>query len=160
MRTLLTILLLGFLFYSKGQDVVSKKKAIYLMCFVKYAEKGSDQYTIGVMGESPLAEELRYLAQFQDNVDLMVFNDTKSIKNCDMVFLPNAQSSSFSNVQNLIGKSPILLVVEDESLIHKGAEIGFFEVHDQLKYAVNKPALDDSGVHMSERLLAHAKVHY
>ena len=137
---------------------VGKFQALYLVNFTKNLDWSGEQVTIGVVGNSKALIELESLASKYPSITVKKISGSESIENCQMVFLPSAQSRNFSAIQSKIGSSPIILVAEDESLIPKGAEIAFFMEGNKLKFTLNKSAIDDSGVTVSDKLLSVAKV--
>ena len=137
---------------------VGKFQALYLVNFTKNLDWSGEQVTIGVVGNSKALIELESLASKYPGISVKKISGSESIENCQMVFLPSAQSRNFSAIQSKIGSAPIILVTEDESLISKGAEIAFFMEGNKLKFTLNKSAIDDSGVTVSDKLLSVAKV--
>lgn len=138
-----------------GQE--SKYKALYLFNFTKYIDWSSENITIGVIGNSPVLLELESLVKQNQNVKLLKISGSESIDQCDMVFLPEAQSRNFDLIQSKI-RASTLLVTEDESLIPRGAAMAFYLENDKLKFIVNRGAMNATGMKMSNALLSKAKL--
>ncbi len=137
---------------------VNKFQALYLINFTKNIDWGSENITIGVVGNTKTLIELESLVAKYPNISLRKIAGTESIDNCQMIFLPSAQSRNFELIQGKIGSLPIVLVSEDESLASKGAEIAFFMEGNKLKFTLNKSALSGAGVEVGEKLFSIGKV--
>ncbi len=155
---LITGVLLITLIGTKATAQVGKFQALYLVNFTKNLDWSGENVTIGVVGNSKTLIELESLSSKYQNISIKKIAGSGSIENCQMVFLPSAQSRNFSAIQSKIGSAPIILVAEDESLISKGAEIAFFMEGNKLKFILNKSAINDSGVKVNDKLLSVAKV--
>ncbi len=115
--------------------------------------------TIGVIGNSPVLLEIQSIAKRNpQKLKVIKIAGYESVKSCNIIFLPETQSRNFEIIQVEIGSAPIVLVAESESLVAKGAEVGFYLENDKLKFAINKASLDESKVQVSSALLAVAKV--
>ena len=136
----------------------SKYQALYLFNFTKYLNWEGEKITIGVLGNSPVLLELSALIKQNPNIELSKISGADAVISCDMIYLPSAQSRNFELVQKHISNRSIVIVAEDETLIDQGAEFAFYSEEGRLKFAINKMAVDDSGVKMSARLLSLGKI--
>ena len=155
---IIIVVLLSSIIGTKATAQVGKFQALYLVNFTKNLNWPGERVTIGVVGNSKALIELESLAAKYPNISLKKISGGESVKDCQMIFLPSAQSRNMSLIQGKIGNSPIVLVTEDQSLISDGAEIGFYLEGNKLKFALNKSALNNAGVTASDKLLAVAKV--
>ncbi|WP_420318907.1 YfiR family protein [Ekhidna sp.] len=137
---------------------VGKFQALYLVNFTKNLDWPGENVTIGVVGNSKALIELESLVSKYPNISIKKISGSESIRDCQLIFLPTAQSRNISLIQSKIGSLPIVLVAEDRSLVSEGAEIGFYMEGNKLKFVINKSALDDSGISASEKLLSVAKI--
>lgn len=135
----------------------SKYQALYLFNFTKYIDWPGEQVTIGVIGNSPVLIELESLAK-NSKVKLLKIAGSESVSSCDMIFLPEAQSRNFDLIQSKLNGSPIILVTENESLVSKGAEMGFYTENNKLRFAINKGELDATGMKVSNTLFGQARI--
>lgn len=140
------------------QGQVSKFQALYLVNFSKNLEWNRNDITIGVVGNTKTLVDLESLTAKYPEIKLKKISGSESVSDCQLIFLPSAQSRNFSLIQGKIGKAPIILVTEDESLVGQGAEIGFYLEGNRLKFSINKSALDKTGVKASSKLLDVAKI--
>lgn len=156
----ITTYFLVLLFWLVSNDLLaqeSKYKALYLFNFTKYIEWSGDKIIIGIIGNSPVLLELENYAKRNPKIELVKISGSESITDCDMIFLPEAQTRNFELVQGKMNNSTIL-VAENESLISKGAEMAFFTENDKLRFVVNKSELDATGMKVSNSLLGLGKV--
>lgn len=136
----------------------SKYKALYLFNFTKYIDWSGENITIGVIGNSPVLLELEALAMQNHKINLIKISGSEFVDDCDMIFLPEAQTRNFDLIQDEIGTNRTLLVAENQGLIARGAEMAFYTEDDKLKFIVNKTQLDAAGIKMSSSLLGRAKI--
>lgn len=145
-------------FGMKASAQVSKFQALYLVNFTKNLDWPGDKVTIGVVGNTQALIELESLAAKYPDISLKKISGGESVSDCNLIFLPSAQSRNFSLIQGKIGGSPIVLVAEDQRLISDGAELAFYMEGNKLKFVLNKSALDKAGVSVTDKLLSVAKV--
>ena len=136
-----------------------KYKALYIFNFTKYIDwQDQNEIVLGVVGNSPVLLELEVLVNRNPNIRLKKISGEEGIEECDLVFLPNAQTRNFSLIQSKISNSKIVLVAENEDLINQGAEMAFYKEGDKLRFMLNKNAFDRAMMKVSSSLLAQAKV--
>ena len=70
-----------------------------------------------------------------------------------MVYLPNTDNAGFYRTQLAIGKLPVILVVNQKKFVVRGAEFGFYQEDEKVKFAVNRVALEETGFRVSNQLL-------
>lgn len=150
---------------SEGVTIINKDdddrhKAMYLLNLVRYIDWNQQEVTIGIVGNSPVTGELQELAQKSKKVQIKTFAEISAIEDCNILFLPGIETRSFSVVQDQLGTGEILIVVDNKSLIHRGAEMGFFIEDEKLKFAVNKGAIEQTGIKVSNSLLEKARSLY
>lgn len=142
-----------------GQE--SKYQALFIYNFTKYMNWSSEQTVIGVVGNSQVLLELEALAKRNpQKIKVIKIAGDANIFACNMIFIPEAQSRNFSLIQSKVGSAPIIIIAESETLIKEGAEIAFYTENDKLKFVLNKSAVDDSKVQISNSLFAIARVVY
>ncbi len=133
-----------------------RHQAMYLVNLVRNIDWGEDNIMIGVVGESPVVEELQSLVQRNSKVDVKQLEGFEQVVDCNIVFLPNASNSDFFVAQNEIADLPILLVVDKKPLVIRGAEIGFFLEEDKLKIAMNPKEIEKTGIKISHSFIEKA----
>ncbi|MEQ9405742.1 MAG: YfiR family protein [Cyclobacteriaceae bacterium] len=142
--------------YLSAQE--SRYKALYLFNFTKYIDWSGENITIGVIGNSPVLLELEALASQNHKINLIKISGSEYVDDCDIIFLPSAQTRNFELIQEKIGSNSTILIAEDENLITRGAEMAFYMEGGKLKFTVNKSELEATGLKMSSSLMIQAKV--
>jgi hypothetical protein len=147
-------LLLSSAIGAQGGD---KNQAIYLFNLIRYIDWKSEKIVVGVMGDSPVTSELEVIAKRNSKVEVRSLDDLMSIAECQMVFFPKASDLEFFQAQSVIADLPILLIVDRKQLVANGAEMGFYNEDDELKFVVNTKAIDETGIRVSHSILERAR---
>lgn len=158
-RIIATLVLAFGFFTASSQEVKLENQALYLINFVKYFDWAHENVTIGVVGDSPISSELSTQLEGNSRIKLISNIDSNNAADCDMIFIPDAATSEFSLIQELVGERPVVLVTENEDLASEGAEISFFITSDnKLKFIANRMALEETGISLSTKLYAYARI--
>ncbi len=161
-RLCVNILLLGFAGNCSAQQVTDYKvHANIIYRFTKYIEWPENEHTgdfvIGVIGNSPLYEELSTLT-----VNKSIGNQRIVIKklsanaasyNCQMLFISQEESRSLKRIALLTNDQPVLLITEEAGLAKKGSCINFIIVDDRLKLEINKNNVLSRNLNIASELL-------
>ncbi|MDW3191120.1 MAG: YfiR family protein [Cytophagales bacterium] len=135
---------------------VSKFQALYLLNFSRNLDWDTEAIQIAVIGSSKTFDELSELTSKYPNVSVRKVRSTDPIHEFQMIFLPASQSKNFNLLQDKIGSSKIVLVVENEDLVSKGAEIGFSLEGNKLKFSMNRGSIYESAVIVNDKLFSLA----
>ncbi len=161
MKSLLLITLTCLMSAAFAQEANPRNKAQYLLRITDYFDWGGENIEIGFIGKSEVANETIYLAEYK--VDFLIRqlkeNHLQESTECQLLYLPNESSHLLESVQNAAYGKPILIATDNEDLLSKGADIAFYTENNRLRFAINKKAIEESGVKMQSKLLAHAKVY-
>lgn len=161
MKKLLLILTIITLPYV-GFAQLAKYQALYLYNFTRYiewpTEYQSGDFTIGVVGSSTeIGAELLDIASKRkvSNQSLVIeeFSSVKQIKKCHILFITKKKMGDYAAIVAAAKKYNTLIVTE-ESYTPDNAAINMIYADKKLKYDVNKPALAQAGLKISDRLLA------
>jgi hypothetical protein len=163
----LLLLFLFLPFFSPAQqasDYTVQANIIYH--FTKYidwpAAKKSGDFVIGVLGDSPLYEELqKSLANKSVGNQRIVVRKLTSVEtaeNCHILFVSEDMSSSMKKVVAQTAGKSVLLVSEKDGLAKKGACINFIIVSDRLKLEINKNTIQERNLSIASELLKLGKV--
>jgi hypothetical protein len=161
-----TFCMLSFLFLNPS-NVQAQPEANYaihaniIYRFTKYidwpATKKSGNFIIGIIGDSPLYDEL---ISFTDNktvgnqkIVVKKFSSSASTYNCHILFISEDESSSLKKIAAHTENSPVLLVSESPGLARKGACINFAIVDDRLKLEINKNSIEQRNMRIASELL-------
>jgi hypothetical protein len=121
---------------------------IYIYNFTRYiqwpADYSSGDFVIGVLGDSPLLEELDKLAATKTvNGRRIVITKYKSPpkKGCHILFIPEEKSDALSSALNTCDKNT-LIVTEKAGMARIGSFINFVSAEGKPKFELNTSALD------------------
>ena len=135
----------------------------YIFNFAKYIKWPDNvkTLTIGVYGDSDIAEDLFKTMEGKKagmrEIILKEITSPEMAIECEIIYLPEANSRDLSVLkQATIGKS--ILIVTEEDLIRKGAGISFVIEDDRLRFKLKKSILAEAGLTVSEGLLKIAIV--
>jgi hypothetical protein len=144
-------------------DEEYNSKAMYMYNFCKYVQWPSsfqsDNFIICVAGESPLTDKLTSFTKGKtiNNKKIVVRKyDPKDKSLFHILFVPENQSGNFGSLKATLQNNPTLLVSENASLNNQGAHIGFTIMGDKVKYSINKPAAEKTGLQISQDLVKFA----
>ena len=134
--------------------------------FTKYIDwpenKKSGDFIIGVIGESPLYDELKANAQNKrvgsQRIVVKRFSTSAKAFACHILFISEDESDNIKKVSSRISGTPTLLVAESEGLAQKGACINFIIVSDRLKLEINKNNIEQRGLRIASELLQLGKI--
>ncbi len=149
-------LVVGMLCTIQAQAQISTRKleAIYLYNFTKYInfQKASDGYTIGVLQEKGVANELQDNLQNKGGVQVKTISTAAEAEGCHIVYIPKTESSQLSGLVAQLEKSEVLIVTE-EDLAKEGAPVSFVVEGSKLRFKINQLALEQTGLKASGSLL-------
>ncbi|HYF29601.1 MAG TPA: YfiR family protein [Chitinophagaceae bacterium] len=153
-------------FYCPGaaaqQDVNYSIHANIIYHFTKYIDwpedRKSGNFIIGVIGDTPLFEELQAsLANKKAGYQSIVirkFSASAASYNCHILFISDEESRSLKKILAAIKGMPVLLVSETERFAQKGACINFAIVHEKLKLEINKNNIEQRDLSIASELLS------
>jgi hypothetical protein len=129
--------------------------------FTKYInwppDKNAGDFIIGVVGETPLSDELKKIVTGKkacgQNILIKRFSSSSSSFNCHILFISDAASSSLKKIVNTTINDPVLLVSESKGFASKGSCINFSIVNDKLKLEINKNNIQHRGLEIASELL-------
>lgn len=143
------------------QDVDYSIHANIIYHFTKYIDwpsnKKSGNFIIGVVGDSPLFDELQTSlankkAGYQ-NIVIKKFSASAASFNCHILFVSDDESGSFKKIAAATKGSPVLLVSETERFAQKGSCINFAIVNERLKLEINKSNIEQRDLSIASELL-------
>lgn len=154
------VLLAGKNEKAHAQDADYKAYTLFLYNFMKYIEwpEHSEDFVIGVIGDSPIIKELTSLSaskkiRGKKIVIKIIFTAEESV-GCSMVYIPSARSSLLKSISEKIKGKAILVVAEREGLARKGAAISFVvDDDDVLKFDINKSVLESQSLKIATLLV-------
>ncbi|MBK5271895.1 MAG: YfiR family protein [Bacteroidia bacterium] len=146
-----------------------KNYAVYaniIYRFTKYidwpAEKKSGDFIIGVVGDTPLMEELKksITDKIVGNQKIVIkrFSSSASSFNCHILFISDDENRSIKKIVSGTAGTSTLLVSESSGLAQKGSCINFIIESDRLKLEINKNNIEDRNLNIASELLQLGKI--
>ncbi|HXB43707.1 MAG TPA: YfiR family protein [Puia sp.] len=163
---LIIFLLVGMPVIEAQQATDYAVQANIIYRFTKYIDwpesKKTGDFIIGMVGDSPLADELKtFIAnKTVGNRKIVIrrFSSSADSYNCNILFINEDQSSSLKKIAVRTAGSPILLVSEAEGLATKGSCINFITVGDHLRLEINKNNIEQRRLGIASELLSLATI--
>lgn len=143
------------------QETDYKIHANIVYRFTKYidwpANKKSGDFIIGVVGDSPLYDELKNVSANKtvgnQKIVISKLSPLANSYNCQILFISEQESSSLKRIALLTAGSPILIVSESDGLARKGSCINFITVDERLKLEINKSNVEQRNLRIASELL-------
>jgi hypothetical protein len=140
-------------------DKEYKLKAAFIYNFIQYIDwsvTSPKEYVIGVIGASPIEEDLREIALTKTANDKKIivhkFSSSDDLSSCNIIFIPREASGSLETVLSRASKGT-LVVSEKPGCGKQGSAINFVIVDNKLKFETNLKALNSAGLKASSQLL-------
>lgn len=145
-------------------DTNAKIKAVFIYNFTKYIEwpktYQEGEFTIGIIGESPLYSELTKMTQTKKvaNQSLQVkkFSSAKEVSKCHILYLSKDKSAEISPLLKKLKNNSTLIVTEQAGLVDKGSGINFIIKNNRQKFELNKGNVEKYKLKVSSSLEALA----
>lgn len=157
---LVSILVLSSGFRMAVVDTNSKMKAIFIMNFTKLIEwpqpYREGNFVVGVIGESPLFNELSEMAKTKkvanQSLQIKKFSSPSEISNCHILYLSKDESGEISEVIKKIKTNSTLIITEETGLVDRGAGINFIIKDNRQKFELNKKNVEKYKLKVSSNL--------
>jgi hypothetical protein len=158
---LINVMLLSFL-PGKAQQNDYAVQANIIYHFTKYIDwpddKKNGDFVIGIVGESPLFEELKNSVSSKtvggQRIVIKKFAGGAPAYNCHILFISEEASGSIKRIATVTANTSTLLVTELEGLARKGSCINFIIVDDHLKLEINKTNIERRNLNIATELLS------
>lgn len=158
------ILILAMLFFPLFQAWAQNTYTVHaniIYRFTKYvnwpSDKKSGDFIIGIVGDTPLTEELKNFTANKtvagQQIVVKKYSASASSFNCQILFLCDDESGSVKRIAANTAGTPTLLVTESEGLSRKGSCINFVIVDDRLKLEINKSNIERRSLDIASELL-------
>jgi hypothetical protein len=129
--------------------------------FTKYidwpADRKSGDFVIGIVGETPLYEELKAFTSTKtvgnQRIVVRKFPASGTSFTCHILFVSDDASGSLKKIAAATTGAPILIVTESEGMARKGSCINFILVDDRLKLEINKATIERRNLGIASELL-------
>jgi len=150
----------------QAQDKDYSVHANIIYRFTRYidwpaAQKEGD-FIIGIVGDSPLYDELKKTMTNKTVGDQKIiirkFSSTAVSFNCEILFISEEESGNIKKIVLRTANQPILLLSESDGLAEKGSCINFNIVSDHLKLEINKSTILQRNLSIASELLQLGKI--
>jgi hypothetical protein len=105
----------------------------------------SSEFVIGVVGESPISQFFEQMSEEkkmgEKSIKFIAWGNANEIKTCNVVFIPKKETNQLSQIKNILGNKPVLIVTEDAETMNKEATISFEIIDNKIRYNLNKTDL-------------------
>jgi hypothetical protein len=141
-------------------------KAVFIYNFTKYIDwdttNQAENFIIGVIGNSPVTESLKQIANSYTVGDKKIiirnFSKPEDISYCQILFIPRNLPFSLEAILKKVSKGT-LTVSEEPGYAKSGTAFNFFINHeDKLKFEANVKAIYSQGLKASSQLLKLAVI--
>lgn len=162
--TLVFCVIIGF-FEVKAQNQ-NDIYAGFIFHFGKYvqwpANMQSGDFVVGVVGNGAIKTKLDNLASTKNlNGRKIVVKKVKAatdLSGCNLVFIPNDESSMISVLKSAAKTNKVLLVSEGDGNLSKGSVFNFIEKDGKVRFEFDQAAADANGLKVSADLIKLAIV--
>jgi hypothetical protein len=137
-----------------------KMHSVFIFSFTRYVQwpdtyNGGD-FEILVLGDSPIVEELKAMAQVKKVGDRVIkitkINSPAEIRKCNILFIPTGKSSQITEVLGKVTTQSILVITEEPGLGAKGSNVNFITKDGKLAFELNQSAATKQGLKVSNEL--------
>lgn len=130
--------------------------------FTKYIDwpenKKTEDFVIGVVGNSPIFDELTSLTKNKhvgkQPIVLKRFSANARSFPCHILFISERESGALKKISEITTGKPLLIVSENTGLISRGSCINFIIVGDRLKLEFSKINLEKRNLNIASELLS------
>ncbi len=144
-------------------------KAAFLYHFTGYVDYPASAFTqpsapfvIGVLGKDTIMDALQQAVRGKSvkgrPVVVKQVGLGQELKECHVLFVPEAQAANLSRVLDVLGDAPVLLVGESKDFAAKGGMIGFFVEQNRVRFEINPEAARRAHLTISSKLLSLARI--
>jgi hypothetical protein len=131
--------------------------------FVEWPEEFADStFKIAVIGKNPFNTSLEDLFNKKEvknqKAEIIYTNNISDLTNVNLVFIAGTEKKRMKEILSAIGEKPILIISDTEGFCQMGTYINMYIDGNHIRYEINVEALEKSGLKVSSRLLASAKI--
>jgi hypothetical protein len=157
----LMLIFVAFASSANAQEANYKLHAGLLYHFTKHIEwpsnKQSGDFVIGVLGNASLTAAVEEMAKNRtvgnQKITVIQVKNADEANRCHIVYVQKFQNSQFNAVHPKAKSAHVLLITENEEGGKRGAGINFITIDEKLKFELNKGAIEESGLKVSNELV-------
>jgi nitrogen regulatory protein PII len=137
-----------------------KQYTIFIYSFTRYIQwpeaNNQGDFEILVLGDSPLLEELKTMAQHKKIGDRAIkvtkIASASEVKKCHMLFIPADRPEKLGDILSKVDTQPVLVITEQTGLGAQGSCINFITKEGKLAFELNQSALTKQNLKASIEL--------
>jgi len=120
-------------------------------------DKKSGDFVIGIVGDSPLYDEIKSFTANKtvgnQKIVIKTFSSSASSYNCQILFISEDESRSLKKIVIVTDGTSTLLMSESYGLASKGSCINFIIVAEHLKLEINKNNIEQRNLKVASEFL-------
>ena len=137
-----------------------KMHSVFVYSFTRYViwpeNYNSGDFEIMVLGDSPIIDELKAMAQAKKvgdrNIKVTKISSPADIKKCNMLFVSASKTALIPEVMEKINTQSILVISEEAGAALKGSDINFIVKDGKLAFELNQASVNKQGLRVSNEL--------
>jgi hypothetical protein len=137
-----------------------KMHSVFVYSFTRYViwpeTYNTGDFEILVLGDSPILEELKAMAQAKKVGDRKIIvtriKAPADIRKCNMLFISANKSNLITEVMEKVNTQSILVISEEVGLGLKGSDINFITKDGKLAFELNQASVNKQGLKVSNEL--------
>jgi hypothetical protein len=157
-------IVLVIIFFALGFEGVFaqsyKMHSVFIFSFTRYIQwpdsHSAGDFEIMVLGDSPIVDELKSMAQVKKVGDRTIkvtkISAASEIKKCNILFVPASKSAQIAEVLGKVTSQSILVITEEPGLGAKGSNVNFITKDGKLAFELNQGANTKQGLKVSNEL--------
>ena len=157
-KTILSTVLVLICALTQAQNY--KQHPLFIYSFTRYVlwpdAYNQGDFEILILGDSPLLEELKVLAQNKKVGDrpikIIKINSVAEIRKCNMLFVPADKSDKLAEVLQKVDTQSVLVITEQSGLGAQGSCINFISKEGKLAFELNQSAFLKQNLKASNEL--------
>ncbi len=154
--------ILMYLLVPKVLAQEAKFKALFMYNFTKYiewpAQKQHGDFVIGVLGNSPIIQELEIIAQKKKvGTQTIVIRQVESLSEmaaCHILYIPEGRSGRAEEVANSCSGKGVVLITDKPGLGKTIAGLNYIYISGKQSFEINKTNLEKQGMKVNSVLLS------
>jgi hypothetical protein len=140
------------------KDQEYEKKSLFIYNFTKHIEWpiefNGTEFIIGVAGDELAIKRLEnFMQQKKVSGKKILVEKYKKGARYNLVYITSAQNGNFQMIWNAVRKNKTLIVTDD---FMQGGHISFTVDLDKVKYIVDKPAIEKTGLKVAQELIRYS----
>lgn len=136
----------------QSQEKVFAALIVKLARSTQWPTESNQNFVIGVMSYSPLAEELKSsvvtLKKGSRNIQIREITTAEETPQCDLVFVPSFKSKNLTGIIQALHKKPVMLITNKMGLLQAGSTVNITLVEGKIQFEYSTTALSRIGLKM------------